>query len=778
MKPLEAFRVVELGVGPVTGIAGMILADFGAEVVKVNPPEGDPFEKLPSSRLWLRGKEQVNVSLRDPSQLNELKQLILETADALITTLSVSKREALNLDNRRLQQLRPDLVIGAVSGFGERGPLAGYPGYEGLVAAKSGRMMDFSGIVEREGPVYSALQVGVHATSQSVAAGILAALENRARTGSGHTFHTSLLRGMMPFEMGVISVPQLRERGLMKPAPPQQVRIKRMPTFNYHPVRTKDGKWLQMGNLLPHLLDNYFRVTGFEKIFKEKKYKGDPLTWEKVDQEEIRDEMFEKMQTRTLEDWMDLYVSSGSVAAHPYQTSQEALSDPDIVKNNHAVHTKNGVQLGLIANLLETPGKVGEVRDKVAIKSLMNRSVQRPENRSSEEVTKPLSGVTVVESAAIIAAPLAASTLADLGARVIKIEPIIGDAFRSMSRGVGAAKCNTGKESICLDLKSKTGQRIAQQLAAKADIWIHNYRVGVPERLGIGFETLSEINPQLVYISANGYGPNGPGAKRPSTHPIPGAALGGVVWQIGGLPDSTKKLSNAEIRDMSRTLIQSNDVNPDPNTSMVIATTACLGLCIRRMKGIGQKIFVDMFGANAYANWDDFLSYEGKPERSPVDKLGYGLSPTYRLYQCKSSWVFLGVVTPKEREALADHLGVNLASNDIEEQLVEIFASKHAKEWEEELIGIGVGCVRADEHSTVQFFLESQHAKDDRLIVPADHGEWGEYMRLGPMVEFDEDHSYPGASLAGDSSRELLNELGYTPEHVEEFEDSGVVRAA
>ena len=152
MKPLEAFRVVELGVGPVTGIAGMILADFGAEVVKVNPPEGDPFEELPSSRLWLRGKEQVRLSLRDPSQVDGLKQLILETADAFITTLSPSKREKIGLDNQSLLAARSDLVIGSVSGFGERGPLAEYPGYEGLVAAKSGRMMDFSGIVDREGP--------------------------------------------------------------------------------------------------------------------------------------------------------------------------------------------------------------------------------------------------------------------------------------------------------------------------------------------------------------------------------------------------------------------------------------------------------------------------------------------------------------------------------------------------------------------------------------------------------------------------------------------------
>ena len=135
-------------------------------------------------------------------------------------------------------------------------------------------------------------------------------------------------------------------------------------------------------------------------------------------------------------------------------------------------------------------------------------------------------------------------------------------------------------------------------------------------------------------------------------------------------------------------------------------------------------------------------------------------------------------MSQSEQAALAAHLGVNLSSEDIEDQLAEIFGTKHASDWEAELIGVGIGCVRADENSTVQFFLESQHAKDDRLIVQADHDQWGEYMRLGPMVEFDANHAYPGASLAGDSSRELLSELGYTRQQMEEFEDSGVIRVA
>ena len=101
--------------------------------------------------------------------------------------------------------------------------------------------------------------------------------------------------------------------------------------------------------------------------------------------------------------------------------------------------------------------------------------------------------------------------LADLGARVIKVEPPEGDPFRAMMGGLGAARVNAGKESICVDLKTEEGRRVAHGLIARADVLIHNYRVGVPERLGIGYDEARAINPLLVYVSVNGYGPPGRG---------------------------------------------------------------------------------------------------------------------------------------------------------------------------------------------------------------------------------------------------------------------------
>lgn len=778
MSALTSYRIVELGNGPVTGIAGMIMADFGAEVIKVSPVHGDPFQSMPSFPMWMRGKTEIRLDLRDQGATTKLRELIIDSADAFVTTLKSDTLSRLGLDEVTMWQNTNGLVCGYVSGFGSIGPYRDYPGYEGVVAAKSGRMLNFAGVADREGPNYSALQVGVHATSQSVAAAVMAGLDNRERTGHGTVFNTSLLRGMMPYEMGVISMSQLQDKGILPRPKAQRDRTKSMPTLNYHPVRTKDGKWLQLGNLLPHLLDNFLRSAGFDHVFEEEKYRGDPMRWDRDDLEEFRNHMLEHMQTKTLEEWTDHFVKDGGVVSHAYQSTQDALSDPDVVANGHSETVNGGVQLGLVANLTETPGKVGSVHSSTTLDDLNSQRTRSTHVNTGSPPQRPLEGVTIVESATIIAAPLGAATLADMGARVIKLEPIAGDPFRNMMSSLGASKCNTGKESICLDLKSPEGQAIAQGLAKKADVWIHNYRMGVPEKLGIGYQELSALNPQLVYISANGYGPNGPGAKRPSTHPIPGAALGGVVWQIGGLPDEDEPADNESLRETARKLLRANEVNPDPNTSMVVATTAVLGLHARRAHGKGQKIYIDMFGANAYANWDDFLSYENKKARTPVDKDGYGLNALYRLYRCAEGWVFLGVVNEQEKSKLAGALKVDLESRNLEDLLSATFLTKSAQDWEAELTPLSIGCVVADDSVPPVWFLNDEHVKAERLVVPAQHPEWGDYYRLGPMVEFDPSVDYAGTELAGGSTVSLLKELNFNDASIEKLLAEGVVRAA
>jgi crotonobetainyl-CoA:carnitine CoA-transferase CaiB-like acyl-CoA transferase len=780
MRPLDDLRLIDLTSGPVGGLASMVLADFGAEVIKVEAPAGDPTASHPAARMWLRGKIRSVCDLSDAAQAGQLRALILESAEAVLTDLPIATLEDNGLDASALQLARPDLVVGHLSGFAATGPHAWLPLDEGVVAARLGRMLGFEGVASRDGPVFSALQVATHATSQAAAATLIAGLVARETTGTGTVFETSLARGLLPYEMGgLLAAQQPEHEGPITSAGYI------MPTLNYHPVQCADGRWLQLGNLLPHLFARFLSVAGLEAPSEE-----EPFLWPKEVREAFRDKLLTHMQGRTAAEWMAAFVADGGVVAHPYQTTQEALADPDIVANDHVVDTSVGRQLGLVARLTATPGQVGEAIASVgaALVGAVSRPRMRAPERSRSETAptraaptsappavRPLEGITVVEFATIIAAPLGTAMLADLGARVIKVEPLNGDPFRSMGAGIGAARVNTGKESICLDLKKTEGQVVAQQLVGRADILVHNYRPGVPERLGIGYAEVSRDNPSLVYLSVNGYGPDGPGAKRPSTHPIPGAALGGVLHQFGGAPMSALQ-DVMGLRDTARRLFRANEVNPDPNTSMVVATAATLGLAAAKRFGIGQQVFVDMFGANAYANFDDFVDFPDKPERAALDADLLGLGPGYRLYQCAEGWVFLGLVTESDwtvfNDAVAELSG-ELGGNSAD--LEALFLERDANWFEAALSSRGIACVRADRGVLAQTLMEDPIAEACGLVVEADSRAWGQYRRHGPVVAIRGVDNHAGAVSAGENTDTILMELGYGNDGIGTLRDNAIV---
>lgn len=781
--PLAGLRILDLSRGPAAGIATMILADFGADVLVVERPGEDPFTRLPSAPMWRRGKHRITLDL-DTASDRETFELLCRGADVLVCNwrgAALAKRE---LDYQAVSQRHPQLIYCHVTGFGNRGPYAQIPGYEHTVAAMVGRMNGFAGIVDRDGPVLSALQVSTHACAQFAVSGILAALLAKGENGAGRLVETSLLQGMLPYEQGPLIARQLvhllgeiyAARGA--PEPP-------MPSLYYHPAQAGDGKWMQFGNLLPHLFDNFLMVTGLIDVIADPDWNAAQMVLPPEKHEQFRDRMLKRIQERPAADWMADFIDNGGVVATSYQTSQQALEDPDIVANGHVIQRKEGgVQLGPVARLTKTPAEPGPpIADGT---KMAQRWLSEPRTPPAGEQTGlPLAGIRIVEIATIIAAPLGASFLTDMGAEVIKVEQVGGDPYRGLAMGVGAARVNAGKRSISLDLKSEAGQKIVQQLIADADVLIHNYRPGVPERLGFGYDQVTEFNADIVYLQSNGYGPDGPSAMRPSTHPIPGAAMGGVMYQMGDrVPGQLQDVEG--LRLWTRRLMRANEVNPDPNTAMVVLTSAMLGLVARQRTGQGQRILMDMFGANAWANHDDFLDYPGKAPRAKLDEAGYGLSPTWRLYPCAGdSWVFLGLMHDHEKPRFTRILkdaGVEcpeletLSSNDIEKALSAMFLTASADDWQSRLASEGIGCVRADARMPAEFWLDDAHAQELELTQPIRHSAWGEYRRHGAGVTFDGRQPTLGPPpLAGEHGEAILAELGYSADEIGTLFASGAV---
>ncbi len=793
--PLTDTRVLDLSAGSVGGIATMVLADFGAEVVKVEPVGGDPWRSLAAAPMWLRGKRSLELDVE--AERGRLEELIRE-ADVVVSTDSPAQARARGLEYSDVRALNEAAVFCSITGFGPSGPYAEYPAYEALVSAKSGRMLSFSGQRLREGPGFAAVPVGAHGASQGAVQGILAALIERQRCGLGQIVETSLLQGLMPFDLLLLLLTQLAERE--PEVYPQIFNIGGgMPTLNYHPVMTRDGRWIQLGNLLEHLFYAFMDAADLTLLFAEEQWQGGQAEWTPEATEEMRDRILERMQEKTCDEWMEIFRAQGNVAAEPFTPTHDAVDNLDMAANGDTIEIYDPElgpvkQVGAIAHLRETPAEISRPAPTLGEANGYSWTSRNGPNGDVPMMTtpngatpsgKPLDGFTILEFATIIATPIGVSMLADLGARVIKVEPIGGDPFRGMGggplRGLLAAKTNAAKESICINLKDPDGQVIVADLIAQADAIVHNYRPGVPDRLGIGYETAKAINPEIVWVSANGYGPDAPGARRPSAHPIPGAAIGGALFQAGSAMPPPGCETIEEIREVSRQLMRANEANPDPNTGLLVASATLLGLYAQRRYGLGQEIYVNMLTANAYANSDDFLQYEGKPARRQVDGELYGTAPWYRLYEASEGWVFFAALRDEQWTAFCREAAPALEDRDSVDEhalttaLVELFAQAQASEWESRLTAVGVGCVRADTGPVGEFLIRDEHVLANGFSPMANHRRLGDVRRWGPLTTMagGRDDYGPGV-LAGQETDEILEEIGRGGE-IESLRSAGVV---
>ena len=209
-------------------------------------------------------------------------------------------------------------------------------------------------------------------------------------------------------------------------------------------------------------------------------------------------------------------------------------------------------------------------------------SVSTPERHPG-----PLSGLLVVDLSRVLSGPFAAMMLADLGARVVKVErPRTGDDSRSYGPFVGGkslyfARVNRGKESVVLDLTDPADLEVVRSLARRADVLVENFRPGVMERHGLGPDTLLEANPRLVYCSISGFGHTGPWSQRPAYDAVVQAMSG--LMSVTGAPDGPPVKSGSPVADLSAGLYAFGGI--------------CAALLGRATTGHGTHLDIAMFDA-------------------------------------------------------------------------------------------------------------------------------------------------------------------------------------
>jgi crotonobetainyl-CoA:carnitine CoA-transferase CaiB-like acyl-CoA transferase len=386
----------------------------------------------------------------------------------------------------------------------------------------------------------------------------------------------------------------------------------------------------------------------------------------------------------------------------------------------------------------------------------------------------------MLELATWLAAPFAGALLADLGMRVIKVEPLSGDPFRSMTTNENMIRAFQGKENVALNLKSAQGQAILHKLVERADVVMHNFRPGAPARVGADYETLRKIKPDIVYVYAGSYGSRGPDAMRAAFNPTMGAFSGNSLFQSGegNLPKG--------------------DQSPDPMAGSGVATGIMLGLAARMLTGKGQYIETSMMNSNVYANSDDAFYYDGKPERRIPDKAQLGLEATYRLYETSDGWIFLAVQFDHEFDAFCKAIGrEDLGRHEhfsrwedryrhrvaLGQELESVFRTRTAREWETLFTAADLGCVRADGLGHRRFLYEDPHTREVGFMVPTrsvafcDQAQDGRYWRHAPVARFSDtpcEVGKPYCALA-QHTREILLELGYSDEAIKRLSSARVI---
>ncbi len=306
------------------------------------------------------------------------------------------------------------------------------------------------------------------------------------------------------------------------------------------------------------------------------------------------------------------------VGADPFLTPDEFLAHPQMVDNGRVVTVEDPEvgpcrQVGPLALFAgATPfssrpaPRVGEHNRQVRAELDGPGPEPSPRPARANRPVYPLDGVTILEVAYFLAGPLAATLLAEMGARVVKVEPPGGEPARRL--GLQAAKLFHGKESVVLDLKRPDGMAALLELVERADVFLHSFRPGVAERLGIDPVNLLARNRGLVYVYAASYGSEGPQAGRAAFHSTPNALVGSGILQAGR--------GNPPV----------DDSYPDPGSALGVATAVLLGLHRReRAAGAGQVVETTMLATTGYAMSPYLVSYDGAPEWRLPDKGQHGV---------------------------------------------------------------------------------------------------------------------------------------------------------
>lgn len=758
--PLAHLRVIEASTATPGAIAAMILADHGAEVIKVEPVGGDCFAHDLTRKGWDRGKKSIELDVAaDSASLRGL----LAGADIFIHAYDEAEAARLGIDPASLERDYPALVSCALTAYGKDTPFHGRPHGESLVAAKLGTMVD-KGSSHRAGPMYLGHPALHYGQAFLTAINVLAAVRARRSLGVGQATEASLMDAFLAqspmnhwWQEDGISYIKKGDSGAVD-------------RFGYVRLVTGmfecgDGKFLQIhtgsGGFKPA-----FDILGFGDRVQACKglEMAVPLTEDEY--QCARVEIFDAFKTRPRDEWIAL-MQAADVAVLPVLEPAEILLDEQVEFANMRM-AQFDADFGTIYQAapairfadtpLDLPAPAPAIGADNALLPALLASAAKSAGRKVRDISRPLEGVRVVDFSSFFAVGFGGRLLNDLGADVIKVETPSGDQMRPLPDVFDAA--NRGKRDIVLDLKTPEGLAAAKRLVADADVVTHNLRPGKADKLGIGYEALKAIKPDLVYLYLPGYGSKGPKSLLKAFAPLISGWVG-LLYAVGGKGNQPNRSAFG---------------NEDYNNGFLAAVAVMMGLENRDEKRRGEYLECPQLHSSLWTTSEHFLDADKKPVYGlQLDKEQQGFNALDRIYRTTDGWVCIACRQDDRFAALASATGIpadpryatvrdrNASDDALKAHLDAWFAARSSDEAFAALDAAGapaeIVCeaMWIDDALHFDWMLKSNRVVENFDSMYGHVREYGLFNRLSRTPGL----AAGDAPRLGEHTREILREVGF-----------------
>ncbi|MDP6453381.1 MAG: CoA transferase [SAR202 cluster bacterium] len=766
---LDGICVIDLTTGIAGALATMFLCDNGARVVRLIGNDESTLRPEPGFALWDRGKETVVLDMNDVDSVRKISL----AADIIIEDIPPGFEKEVIF--REAAKVNPRLIRCTISAYGNAGPLMDEPADHDLVMARTGILASQPSL--RGGPIH------VMHPAASVGAGLLAALGataallHRERTGAAQRVETSLMAGALLYAPKAIG-DNLQPRAMrMSPAGGGPF---------YSVFECADGEWIQLGCIHSGFVDLAASVMGIAHLMTDPEF-GDgryPAS------EEARAKLFnivaDAMRTKPSSEWMRIF-EEADVPYAPAQTTEQAMDDPQIRHNEMVIELDDPLLgktslPGLPITFSQTPGRVRGPRTSTAIEAT-EWLAENPSQSDAQSMDAgdnaselPLHNIQVLETANVIAGPIAGRLLADLGADVVKLESLYGDISRPAG-WAGFVFYNANKRSISVDTRTEQGRDVAQRIAAQSDVLLANMRPGATERMGLSSEKLNDLNPDLIETHVTAYGWTGPYAHRPGVDPLAQAITGLQRAQGGeGMPP----------------MFLGRLAPCDYTGGAMTALGAVLALIARARTGIAQKVNTNLLNGGIIMNVDGFMRAEGKPPRVLTDSQHFGLRAQRRLYQTSDGWIYIAADGEEQMVSLFQAIDATAlfadsrfgteearASNDaaLAGCLAEIFSGMRTQDAHQKLQQSDVPSAPVVEDYETAFYTDPQ-AVENGHVSQIEHPTIGTLKLAVNLVTFNraKREARRATPLLGQQTEEILSEIGYSPDDIQSMYQSEVVK--